>query len=229
MTRSERLLAILDYLRGRTQPVTAAQLAEHFQVSERSIYRDVSSLNRRGARIDGSAGVGYVFREGYFLPPLAFTAEEAAAILLGLRFVLRRGDAQLAEAARLARAKIAATAPATFGPGTERAVPLLVAPRRPKLSDARLQALRQAIASERVVALSYEDADGRLTERQIWPVAIGWCEEVEIVGAWCALRGAFRTFRLDRVRGLDVLDQPFPQPRQALLAAYLKHEPGIQL
>lgn len=229
MTRSQRLLAILEFMRGRSQPVTAAQLAEHFRISERSVYRDIAALNHQGARIDGSAGIGYMLRDGFFLPPLSFTAEEAAAILLGLRFVLRRGDDSLAQAAQAARAKMAASLPRLFGLPGASAVPLLVAPPDPGARPDVLPALRDAMSAERVVMLSYRDGNGRDTQRRVWPVTIGWFDKVETLAAWCEMRSAFRHFRLDRIGELAILDHPFPRPHCVLWSEFLRSEPGLQL
>ena len=229
MIRSQRLLAILEFMRGRSQPVTAAQLAEHFRISERSVYRDIAALNHQGARIEGSAGIGYLLRDGFFLPPLSFTAEEAAAIHLGLRFVLRRGDPGLVQAAQAARAKMAASLPELFGLPGASTVPLLVAPPEPGARPDVLPAIREAIAAERVVVFSYRDGNGRDTKRRVWPVAIGWFDKVETLVAWCEMRAAFRHFRLDRIRELAILELPFPRPHRALWNEFLRSEPGLQL
>lgn len=229
MTRSQRLLAILEYLRGHSRPVTAARLAEHFHVSERSIYRDIASLNHQGARIAGSTGIGYVLQDGFFLPPLSFSDEEAAAILLGLRFVARRGDSGLAQAAQTARAKMAARLPGHFGPAGGPGLSLLVAPVDSGTAQDILQAMRKAIAAERIVVFSYRDGEGRQTRRRVWPVALGWFDQVETLAGWCELRSAFRHFRIDRMHEASVLDAPLPRPHSVLWEAYLQTEPGIQL
>lgn len=111
MTRSERLLAIVQTLRGRHTPATAADLAGEFDVSERTIYRDITVLVSRGALIEGAAGFGYTLKPGTFLPPMTFAPDEADAIMLGLRFVMRRGDPALVDGARSAMAKIAEVMP----------------------------------------------------------------------------------------------------------------------
>ncbi|MES2939567.1 MAG: YafY family protein [Pseudomonadota bacterium] len=227
MTRSERLLAILQALRGRRRAITAAALAQRFGVSERSIYRDIATLNLQGARIEGSAGIGYVLREGFFLPPLAFDADEAAALLLGLRFVLRRGDAGLVRGAESARAKLAEVLPAAFGDAAGADVPLLVAP--PSARSDTLGVLRRAIGQQQVLRIRYSDSGGRRTERRLWPVALGWFEGVEMVAAWCERRGAFRNFRVDRIRHIEPLDERPPRSRRSLLAEYRRIEPGLQL
>src|SRR5277367_674171 len=107
MSRSTRLLRLLQAMRGRRRPVTAAMLAAELEVFERTIYRDVADLMAQGAPIEGEAGVGYILRPGLFLPPLTLTGEETEAVLLGLRYVDQRGDEVLMRAAADALAKIA--------------------------------------------------------------------------------------------------------------------------
>src|SRR6266568_1747796 len=92
LSRTSRLFALLQALRRRRRPVTAAILAGELEVSERTIYRDLAELAAQGAPIQGEAGVGYVLRPGLFLPPLMLTEDETDAVLLGLRFVNQRGD-----------------------------------------------------------------------------------------------------------------------------------------
>ena len=128
MTRTERLFSILQMLREQRQPVTAATIGERFGISERTAYRDIATLTSRGATIVGEAGVGFVLRDDFFIPPLSFDADEAAALMLGLRFVLRRGDADLSNAATRARAKLAAVLPARFDDSAAARSPLVVAP-----------------------------------------------------------------------------------------------------
>ena len=111
MSRSARLLLLLQALRGRRRPVTAAQLAEEMEVSERTIYRDLAELTSQGAPIEGAAGVGYILKPGLFLPPLMLTEDETEAVLLGLRYVDQRGDEVLTKAADGALAKIASVLP----------------------------------------------------------------------------------------------------------------------
>ena len=87
LSRSARLLDLIQALRRRRRPVSAAQLAEELGVSLRTIYRDVETLVAQGAPIQGEAGLGYVLRPGFFLPPLSFGADEVDAIVLGLRAI----------------------------------------------------------------------------------------------------------------------------------------------
>jgi predicted DNA-binding transcriptional regulator YafY len=115
MSRAERLLQLMQALRRHRFPVSGASLASERRVSLRTLYRDIDSLQAQGAMIDGEAGVGYVLRPGFMLPPLMFSEEEIEALVLGSRWVADRGDSQLGDAARNAISKIAAVFPMICG------------------------------------------------------------------------------------------------------------------
>src|SRR6266705_5570418 len=111
MSRSQRLLDLIQVLRRHRRPVTGSVLAEATGVSLRTLYRDIETLKAQGAHIDGEAGIGYVLRPGFMLPPLMFSEEEIEALVLGSRWVSDRADTPLGDAARNALAKIAAVLP----------------------------------------------------------------------------------------------------------------------
>src|SRR5947209_9862278 len=111
VARAERLLALIQVLRRHRFPVSGQAIADELGVSLRTVYRDVQTLIGQGAAIDGEAGVGFVLRPGFVLPPLMFTDDEIEALVLGLRFVTQRTDAPLERAAKDALAKIAAVLP----------------------------------------------------------------------------------------------------------------------
>lgn len=217
MGRSTRLLALLQALRGRRHPVTAAALAQELEVSERTIYRDLSELASQGAPIQGEAGVGYILGPGLFLPPLMLTEDETEAVLLGLRYVDQRGDEVLKEAGRSARAKIisilspemqaAAAAPLSV-PGPDGHV-------FPE-NAVSLGVLRFAIRTQRRIAIQYTDDEARRTERIIWPIQLGFMNNARVLTAWCELRAAFRFFRTDRIGAAEPLDR-YPALRGDLL------------
>jgi predicted DNA-binding transcriptional regulator YafY len=215
--RSTRLLALLQALRGRRHPVTAAALAQELEVSERTIYRDLSELASQGAPIQGEAGVGYILGPGLFLPPLMLTEDETEAVLLGLRDVDQRGDEVLTEAGRSARAKIisilspemqaAAAAPLSV-PGPDGHV-------FPE-NAVSLGVLRFAIRTQRRIAIQYTHDEARRTERIIWPIQLGFMNNARVLTAWCELRAAFRFFRTDRIGAAEPLDR-YPARRGDLL------------
>jgi len=206
MDKTERLFSVMDALRRHRRPVTAAQLAEEQGVSVRTLYRDVQTLIGLGAPIDGEAGVGYMLKPGFFLPPLMFSPEELEALVLGARWVEQRPDAALAGAARNALGKITTASPEDL---RDRIGNTGLWPVRENWEQADesplLAVLRQAIRDERVVRLSYADESGRLTERDIWPITVAFYEQKQIVAAWCTLREGFRNFRTDRIAWFSAL------------------------
>ena len=106
MTRTERLLKLLQRLRRQRFAISASELSDSLGVSVRTVYRDIEALRDQGARIEGESGVGYLLRQDFLLPPLTLSAEEAEALLLGVRWVAKNGDPELAAAAKQAFSKI---------------------------------------------------------------------------------------------------------------------------
>lgn len=216
MDKTERLFALLDALRRRRTPVTAETLAEEQEVSVRTIYRDVQTLIGLGAPIEGEAGLGYVLRSGFFMPPLMFTPSELEALVLGARWVQTLPDAELGDAARAALAKIA-----TASPDDLRARiadtglwPVNITGRRERLPI--LPQARDAMRRERAVILAYEDVEGRASERKIWPLQLAYYDGKEIIAAWCCMREDFRYFRVDRIVRFEVTDEAYGRSRRAL-------------
>ena len=223
-SRAERLLELLQVLRARRAPVAASTLAENLDVSPRTLYRDIQSLRAQGADIQGEAGVGYLLRAGFTLPPLMFSPEELDALALGARWVKQNGDADLAKAAEQAMAKIAAVAPREGGEFIDAPTQLVREKRGDAQHDAWMPKLREAMRAERKVALDYVDAHGAPTQRIIWPVALGFMTEYRVVAAWCEARAAFRHFRVDRIAGLAITPARYPRRRRALLTEWRKAE-----
>lgn len=217
MSRAARLLELLQVLRRHRQPVAGAALAQQMGISLRTLYRDIASLQAQGAAIEGEAGLGYVLKPGFVLPPLMFTAEELEALVLGSRWVIKRGkDARLAEAAGRALDKISAVLPAEARHQLESHA-LLVGPASKAAESPWLARLRAAIRDEQILCLTYRDLKGQLSERRIWPFALGYFDQVELVVAWCEQRQAVRNFRVDHIQALLDTGQRYPRPRQALL------------
>ncbi|MGY2050918.1 helix-turn-helix transcriptional regulator [Methylobacterium sp. JK268] len=217
MSRSERLLDLLQLLRRHRQPVSGRALAAELGVSLRTLYRDIASLQAHGATIEGEPGVGYVLRPGFLLPPLMFTPEEIEALVLGSRWVARRADGRLRDAAQSALARISAILPADLRAEME-AGALLVGPGAARAEDGVDPALlRRAIRAERKLALTYRDASGRDTHRIVWPFALAFFDQVRLLLGWCELRGDFRSFRTDRIAAAEPLDARYPARRQALM------------
>jgi predicted DNA-binding transcriptional regulator YafY len=217
MSRSERLLALIQALRRHRRPVAGAALAAELGVSLRTLYRDIASLQAQGADIAGEAGVGYLMRPGFMLPPLMFSEEEIEALVLGSRWVAKQADDPLAAAAGNALAKIAAVLPADLRESLD-ASTLLVGPRRAgPAGGIDLAAVRAAIRAEKKLAIAYRDAKGEHTERTIWPFALGFLDHARIVAAWCEMRQDIRHFHTERIVRLEATGERYPRRRAALL------------
>ena len=199
------------YKRQAKGPVTAAVLAAELEVTPRTIYRDIATLQARRVPIDGAAGLGYVLRKSFDLPPLMFTADEVEAIAVGARLVRRLRDAKLQEAADSVFSKVTVVLPEALrrqlvstpffvSPGDT------VEPRGVDLAD-----VRAAIRDSRKLHISYADEQGRRTNRTIWPIAMAYYVDVTLVGAWCELRNGYRNFRVERIQSSTVLDEQFDQ------------------
>jgi predicted DNA-binding transcriptional regulator YafY len=220
MNRTERLFALMDALRRHRRPVTAQSLAEELKVSLRTIYRDVQVLIGLGAPIDGEAGLGYLLRPGFFLPPLMFDEDELEALVLGIRWVARQSDTALTQAATNALAKIAAASPKdlrdTLADTGLWVAPLYEAPN----TGASLKAVREAIRREHKLKIAYVAETGVPTERAIWPIAMAFYERRQTVAAWCELRSAFRHFRTDRITAITATGERYPKRRVELVKAW---------
>lgn len=223
-SRSERLLTLIQALRRHRRPVTAQQLAAELSVSVRTIYRDIETLVGQGASIAGEAGVGFVMRPGFLLPPLMFRDEEIEALILGSRWVAQLPDAAMSRAAADAVARIVAVLPDRLRHRVEDAG-LFAVPRTAAARD-RIDAsiVREAIRDERKLRITYLSDDGKETVRVIWPIAIAFFERARIVVAWCELRQAFRHFRTDRITRAELTGERLPRPRPQLLSAWRETE-----
>ncbi|MCW2244929.1 putative DNA-binding transcriptional regulator YafY [Azospirillum fermentarium] len=217
MSRAERLLDLLQVLRRHRRPVRGAALADELGVSLRTLYRDIATLQAQGARIEGEAGVGYVLRPGFLLPPLMFTVEEIEALVLGSRWVADRADGPLGDAARAALTKIAAVLPDEVRASLDSAG-LFVPPRTAEVIDRiDVSAIRRAIRQEHALTIAYSDKGGAATERTIWPMGLAFFDNVRVVIAWCVLRQGFRHFRTDRIAHLTDTGTRYPRRRATLL------------
>ncbi len=218
MRRADRLFRLVQLLRsGRLW--TAARLAEAMEVSERTIYRDIADLAASGVPVEGEAGVGYVMRAGFDMPPLMLTEAEITAMALGARMVVAWGGPDMADAARDALSKIEAVVPHPEELGA--ALTRLAAPRVGRAVDGRdrLDLLDRQAREGRVTVLDYVDADGGATRRRVWPLGLWFWGRVWTLVAWCELRNDFRMFRLDRIAEMEALEDRFERRADRTLKA----------
>lgn len=223
MSRAQRLLDLLQILRRHRLPVPGRQLAQELGISLRTLYRDIATLQQQGADIEGEAGVGYILRPGFELPPLMFSLEEIEALVLGMRWVSRHGDRGLASAARDVLAKVGSVLPTDLRLELESNALLVGSRPLEGVPDELLGQVRDSIRQQRKLRFAYRDAAGQLTERVVWPFGLGYFEQVRVVMAWCELRQDLRHFRLDRMERLHSLAEHYPRRRQALLREWYAH------
>lgn len=224
MSRSERLLDLLQVLRQHRRPVSGTVLAEQTGVSIRTLYRDIASLQAMGAMVEGEPGVGYVLKPGFMLPPLMFTSEEIEAIVVGSRWVAERTDSGLSDAARSALARIASVLPFDLQNDLETST-LVIGPSSAIPADmVDVALLRKAIRDERKLVLVYRDAAGASSERVIWPFALSYFDSVRMLLGWCEMRQGFRHFRTDRIVSAQATETRYPERRQVLFRKWREAE-----
>ena len=224
MSRSERLLALIQVLRRHRRPVSGRRLAEEVHVSLRTVYRDLATLAQQGAPIEGEAGIGFVLRPGFLLPPLMFRDEELEALVLGSRWVAQQVDPDLATAAQDVVAKIMTVLPEHLKERVEYSAlfPVPAEEKAQDVVDGKL--LREAMRRERKLRIVYRDGEGRQTRRVIWPLALAFFERVRTLVAWCETRRGFRHFRTDRIVSAELLTDPLPRRRRLLLREWREQE-----
>ncbi len=216
MRRADRLFEIIQFMR-RKDLVRARELSAALEVSERTIYRDIQDLIGSGVPIEGEAGVGYVLKAGFDLPPLMFREQEIEALVLGARIVESWADPELAAAASDVIAKVEAVIPERLR--SYMANTALLAPPHHYMEPIRFDVaeLRRALRSQLKVHFRYSNALSESSERTVRPLCLAYFGPVWLLSAWCELREDFRTFRLDRIEDFRVEAERFrPEPGKTL-------------
>lgn len=200
MNRTDRLVSMVMLLQSR-RVVTAAQLAEHFEITERTVYRDLAALGEGGVPVVGEAGVGYSLVRGYHLPPVMFSPDEAFALVTGGLFAERMTDASMREAIRSALGKVTAVLPSGLQGRVDRLrKTMVVGGRSPSKGAIPLCTVQQAMAEGRVLRLRYRGAAREeSTDRVVEPLGLVFYLEHWHLIAWCRLRKDVRDFRVDRI------------------------------
>jgi len=218
MRRAERLFRLVNELRSRDIS-RAEDLAAYFEISVRTIYRDIAHLQASGLPIEGEAGVGYLLRPGFDLPAMTFTYEQLDALAMGLSFVETAGDSSLSQAAHEVRAKLQASLPDPHKRKLENAP--FFAGRRDGRASPITKTVRRAIREANVLKLSYRDAETNLSSRRVRPLAIWVFTDGWLFAAWCELRNDFRAFRIDRIETIKETGDQFIDNSEQNLQAYI--------
>jgi predicted DNA-binding transcriptional regulator YafY len=217
MSKSDRLLQMMQLLRTLPAPVKALSLSTELEVSLRTVYRDVDSLRAAGAMIDGEAGYGYTLVEDPALPPMMFTLDEVEAMVLGLREVQEIADPVLADAAKNVLSKVAAGLPKNLQNELRHSVLHVknFAPRPEIFVD--VAEFRRQTRMENELQIGYTDAHGAVTKRAILPLSIVYMMNKLVVIAHCQLRQDFRAFRMDRIANFEPTGKSFKPKRVSML------------
>jgi len=222
MNRTERLLNLLQILRSYRYPVSGQRLSARLGVSIRTLYRDIATLQAQGAEIEGEAGVGYILKPSFFLPPLMFTHDEIQSLLLGNQWVSQFGDEPLATAATEALNKIAAVLPANIKKSINTFALRVGPPASELLTKENLSALRDAIQHQNKIYICYKSADGKKSQRTVWPFTIGYFVDGRILVAWCEQQNNYRHFKTAGIISVKVLDEHYLRGRDSLFREWQK-------
>ena len=226
MNRVDRLHAILVHLQSKRK-VTAQELADRFELSLRTVYRDVKALEESGIPIIGESGIGYSIMEGYRLPPVMFSQEEASALLLGAKLVQQFTDATVKKHFDAAMFKIKAVLRSTDKDYVEELDDKIEIRMSPFPLDEALQlnmsAMRQAIGAKKVIAIEYFSSyKEETTQREAEPIGLFYYSQAWHFIGWCRLRQDYRDFRLDRIKKLVIRDEEFDDKAHPSLKEYIE-------
>ena len=223
MSRSIRLLNLLQLLREYHHPATAQKLAEHLNISVRSIYRDIECLRAQGVNIEGSAGLGFVLKEDFLLPPISLNDTEVEAVFLALNWLKRIPDTELKQAAHSVLAKLNAVIPKSkqelLDATTLHSIHQWIA-----TDEKTVEQVRLSIRHEVKIEIQYLDERGKLSVRRLWPFALGYFNDKILLAAWCELREDFRNFRLDRIQKITLFEERYPQFKRHLFQQWWQQE-----
>lgn len=200
-------------LRSYRYPVKGERLAEHLGVSIRTLYRDVAILQSQGAEIKGEAGLGYVLKPGFFLPPLMFTQTEMEALLLGGQWVSQFGDAPLSKAAKQALDKVFEVLPANIKNHINAFTLRVGPPASESLVKEDLSIFRSAIANQKKMKIIYPFKNQGKIEEIVWPFTIGYFTNERILVAWSEKDKIYKHFRTTKISSFHVLDKSYSRSK----------------
>jgi predicted DNA-binding transcriptional regulator YafY len=227
MRRADRLFQLVQLIRGRRLS-TAHWLAQRLEVSERTVYRDIAQLQQQGVPIEGEAGVGYRLGKGFDLPPLIFSTQEAQALVVMTRMAQQWLDPALAQSADMVLSKVMSVL-GQLQRHQAAQTPIYAPPwGLTGHQQTHLQLWRQATQELQVLSMHYRDAQDQESQREVWPLACFYWGKTWTLLAWCESRQAFRSFRLDRLIGVQATGRPFAPSEGQQLHSYLRMQ-GVDL
>jgi predicted DNA-binding transcriptional regulator YafY len=222
MNRIDRVSAILIQLQSR-RVVKAGDIAERFGISLRTVYRDVKTLEEAGIPIIGEAGVGYSIMDGYRLPPVMFTREEATAFLTAEKFVEKLTDTSTIENYKSAMYKVKAilkTSEKNLLEDIDSKIEVFKSHARLQVDNKdHIQTLLNGIGQKKVITINYfANHSQEHTKRDIEPIGIFYKDSYWHLIAFCRMRNDYRDFRVDRINQVIVTDKQFDSKHPTLKA-----------
>jgi predicted DNA-binding transcriptional regulator YafY len=220
LNRIDRLHAILTHLQSKKK-VKAQEVADRFSISLRTVYRDVKALEESGVPVIGEAGSGYSIMEGYRLPPVMFTQEEASALLMGAKLAEQLTDASVKKYFEAALFKIKAILRTTDKEYVDQLTDHIevLQSRLPTDHSANqyLAAIQKAIVDKKIIFIRYQaNSHEEITERQVEPIGLVYYSLNWHMIGWCRLRNGYRDFRLSRIIRLQLKDDSFTNTHPSL-------------
>lgn len=204
--------------------MTGRHLAEKLEVSTRTVYRDIADLVGSGIPIDGEAGVGYLLRDEYRLPPLMFTVDELKALALGAQMVRAWSDRELASTTATAIRKIESILPHNLKKEIRlQGIEVPNFQMSAVVSD-KLRIVRTALDVQEKIDIEYTSISGKSTRRIIRPLILYFWGKTWTLGAWCEIRDGFRSFRVDRMDTVTNIKETFEQTDECSLQAYANYQ-----
>lgn len=230
MNRIDRLQAILIQLQTK-KVVKAYEIADRFEISLRTVYRDIRALEEGGVPIGAEAGYGYFLLDGYHLPPVMFTREEAIALLVAEKFMQKHTDKQSQNNFISALSKVKAVLDKDKKEEIESlnsqiAVDPFGQQFRDQTHNVLLSGIQEALPDQKAIKMNYwSNYKGEFNEREVEPIGICFYSSQWHLIAWCRLRRDYRDFRIDRIEKLKILDERFDRSKHLSLEKYLE---GLQ-
>ena len=226
MNRIDRLTAILIQLQTK-KVVKAQEIADRFSITLRTVYRDVKALMEAGVPIGSEAGTGYFIVDGFHLPPVMFSRDEASSLIMAGKLIERMTDASVKKAFESALMKIKAV----LNEGDKDYLEMLQAsvevsrfpaPQTEEFPNNFLNDIQQALVNKTVLSLAYAASGAEVTAREVEPIGLQYYSGAWHLIAWCRLRNGYRDFRVDRIKTLAQTPQKFDPRNLISLQEYLQ-------
>lgn len=226
MNRTDRLIAIVLLLHSR-KVVRARDIADHFEINIRTVYRDMKALNEAGVPVAAEAGEGYSLAPGYHLPPVMFTRDEAGALFLGAELARQFTDASLRQHVESAAAKIQAVLPEEKKEFLEKldAATIVAPPSRFRegFRNDVLRTIQDAVVRRQILSIEYfSNHRDSFTSRKVEPLGLLYYSNYWHLIAYCRWRKDYRDFRTDRIKSLVMQDEVFAERADFSLEKFLE-------